>query len=90
MCSHAPRALLLVACCEGAVGGSPGNREVVVVRNRQTGRNVVPLPLPVVEELLTRACAGVIAQLRRSKTTTTEEAHVPKGLCNNSARVLWS
>ena len=84
------RALLAAACCEGAVGGSPGNREVVVVRNGQTGRIVVPLLLPAVEELLTRACAEVVAQLRRSKNTTTEEAHVPKGLCNNSARASLS
>ena len=84
----APRALLLAACCKGAVGGSLGNREVVVVRNRQTGLNVVLLPLPALEDLLTRACAAVIAQLRRSKTTTTEEARVPKRLSNNSLRAL--
>ena len=64
----------------------PGNREVVVVRDRQTGRNVVLPPLPAVEELLTRACAAVVVQLRQSKTTTTEEACVPKALCNDSTR----
>ena len=73
MRGRVPRALLEAACCEGAVGGLPGNREVVVVCDGRTRHNVVPLPLPAVEELLTRACATVVTQLRRSKTTTTEE-----------------
>ena len=82
--------LQAVACCKGAVGGSSVNREVVVVRDRRTGRNVMPPLLPTVEELLTRACATVVAQLRWSKTTTTEEARVPKSLYNDSVRTLSS
>ena len=61
---------------------------VVVRGNGWTGRNVVLPPLPTVEELLARACTAVVAQLRQSKTTMTEEARVPKILCNNSTGAL--
>ena len=58
------------------------------MRDRQTGRDVVSPRTPAVEEFLTRACAAAVAQLRRLTTKKMEEARVPKGLRNNSARAL--